>query len=76
MDNSLCFRALNTVSIDMGHNVVTDELFSLGRNIIVDVLGVGFQLVHLLLSYIQSKFHFALCKCNPQSAPCFELEIG
>ena len=76
VDNSLCLRALNAVSIDMGHNVVSDELFSLGRNVIVDILGMSLQLINLLLSYIQSKLHFALCKCDPQSAPCFELEIG
>ncbi len=38
MDDARSLGALHAVSIDMGHNIVSDDLFSFLRNLVVDVL--------------------------------------
>ena len=40
MDDPLCLRTLHTVCIDMGHNVMTDDLFALFRHIVIDIVGM------------------------------------
>ena len=41
MDDSLCLRALHTVSVYMGHYIVADHLFPFFRHLIVDILRMG-----------------------------------
>ena len=76
VDNTLCVRALNTVSVNVGHNVVADELFSLLSDFVVDVVGVSFELVDLSLCYGQTQLHFRLGKSDPESAPGAEFLVG
>ena len=76
VDNTLCVRALHAVSVDVGHYVVADELLSLLRDFIVDVVGVSLELVDLSLCYGQTQLHFRLGKRNPESAPGAEFLVG
>ena len=49
MNDSLCFRALYTICINMGHNVMADLTFSFFCHIIVNIVCVSLQLIDLLL---------------------------
>ena len=76
MDDRLCLGALNAESVNVAHNVMTDKLFTLFGNIVVNVVGVGFHFVNLLLGYAETEFVLSFCKCNPEFAPCFKFKIG
>lgn len=49
MDDALGFGALDSVGVNMGHNVVADQLFLGFGYVVIDVILVGFQFVDLLL---------------------------
>ena len=55
MDDSLCFRALHTVSIYMGHNIVTYFFLTSLGNIIIDIVYMSFQFIDLFLGDVQSE---------------------
>ena len=75
MYDTLCVGALYAVSINVAHNVVTDELFALDCYVIVDIVLVSLELVNLLLSNRQTELHFSFRKSNPKSSPRPELHI-
>ena len=75
MDDSFCFRALYTVRVHMGHNVMAYLTFSFLCHIIVDIIFVSFQFIDLLLSDVQAKLFFCLSQSDPQSSPCAKLHI-
>ena len=75
MNDSLCFRALYSICIHMGHNVVTYLTFSLPGHIIVDIILVSLEFINLLLGDIEAKFFFCFCQSDPQSSPCTEFHI-
>ena len=62
VDDSLCFRALHTVSIYMGHNIVTHFFLTGLGNIIVDIVCMSFQFINLFLGDVQSKLLLSLCQ--------------
>ena len=81
MDNPSCFGALLPIGIHMAHNVMPYQLFPFLRHLIIDILGMAFQLVYLLLRndwlpvFAQPQFHFCFCKGNPQFPPGTEFHI-
>ena len=52
MDDSLRLRALHSVCIYMGHDIVAHHLLPLLRHLIVDIVRMGLQLIDLLLGDI------------------------
>ena len=75
MNNTLRFRTLLTVSVNVTHNVVTHELFTLLSNLIVDVVLISFELINLLLCNRQTELHLRLSESDPQLSPGSELLI-
>ena len=76
MDDSFCFRALYTVRVHMGHNIMTYLTFSLLCHIIVDIIFVRFQFIDLFLSDRSGPSSFSVsARCDPQSSPCAKLHI-
>ena len=65
MDDSLCFRTLYTVSIHMGHNIMTALLLTGFCHVIIDVLLKLFQFINLFLGNRQSQFFLCLCQSYP-----------
>ena len=49
MDDAGCFWALLTIGVDVRHDVMPDDSFSFFRDIVVDVIDVGFELGDLLV---------------------------
>ena len=49
MNNTLSVGTLNTVGVNVAHNVVTYELFTLDGDVVVDIVLVSLELVDLLL---------------------------
>ena len=76
VDYALGVRTLHAVGVHVGHDVVADELLALGRNVIVDVVGVSLELVDLLPGHGQSELHLCLGKRYPQPSPGAELLVG
>ena len=52
VDDALRFRTLNTLCIDMAHNIVSSLLLLLRSNFIVDIVSVSFEFIDLGLSDI------------------------
>ena len=75
MDNALGLWALDAVSVNVAHHVVTAALFFFFGDFEVDVLLVGLQFVHLLLRNREAEFHFGFGEVNPQLAPSLELVL-
>ena len=65
MDDPFCFRALYSVSIYMGHNVMPDQRFPFLRHLIINILCMLFQFGNLFVRYIQSQLLFRFRKGNP-----------
>ena len=59
----------------MRHNVVADDLLSLLCHVIIDIIGMRFQLFDLLIRNIQSQFLLCLRQSDPQPSPCPELLV-
>ena len=76
MDDTGSGRSCLSISIDMGHYIVADFLFTLSGAGKVDVCDVIFQLCHLFGSNRQSKLHFCFCQRNPQLSPGLDPHIG
>ena len=75
MDDARRLGALLAVGIDVAHHVVADHLFPLLGHLVVDVLGVGFQLVDLLLGDGQAQLHLRLRQGDPKLPPGAELHV-
>ena len=75
VDDALRVRALDAVGIDVGHDVVAALLLFLDGDFVVDVIGVRFQFVDLLLGDGQAQFMFGLRQSDPQLSPGLELEV-
>ena len=75
MDYPLCFRTLYAICIDMRHNVVADNFFSLFGHVVVDIIRMAFQFFNLLICNIETQLFLSLSQCDPQSSPCAELFI-
>ena len=75
VDDALRVRALDAVGIDVRHDVVTAFLLFFDGDFIVDVVGVRFQFVDLLLRDGQAQFVLGLGQSDPQFSPGLELEV-
>ena len=75
MNDALCLGTLNAVSINMAHNIMSDQFFALLSNIIIDIVLVSLKFFYLLISYVKSKLFLRLGKSNPKSSPGSELLI-
>ena len=69
MNDPLRLRALNAVSMYMGHHIVADQLLLSLCHLIINVILVGFQFVDLLLGDRQSQFLLRLRQRDPQPPP-------
>ena len=75
VDDSLCFRALHTVSIYMGHNIVTYFFLSCFCHIKINIICMFFQFCNLLIGNMKSKLFLSLRKGDPQLSPRTELFV-
>ena len=76
MDDALGFRALHPVSVHMRHHVVAHLLFLFARHIVVDVVHMGFQLLHHFGGDVgQALLHLCAGQRHPQAAPGAELVV-
>ena len=75
VNNRLSLWALLTVSVNMAHNIMSEFLFIFLGNIIIDIVGICFKLVNLVLSNIKTEFFFSLGKSYPKFSPSFKLKI-
>ncbi len=76
MNNSLCVRALLTISMNMAHNIVAEFFFIFLCNLIVNIISMSLKLFYLFLCNIKSKLIFSFSKGNPKPSPCLKLKIG
>ena len=82
MDNTRCLRALLSVSVYMGHNIMADLFLTSLCHIIVNVIHMGAKLLQHLIrdpgtSVLSGKLQLllCLCQCDPQTSPGTELLI-
>ena len=54
VNDSLCTRALNTICMDMAHNVMSSDLFFFCCNIVIDVVCMSFEFVDLFLCDVKA----------------------
>ena len=76
MDDALRLGALQSICIDMAHNVVADDLLTRLRFRIVDIIGVFLELRDLLIRDRKSQLLLCLCQRDPQFSPRSELHVG
>ena len=75
MDDSLRLRTLLTISVDMGHNVMTHKLFPFSCNIVIDVIRMCLKLFDLLVRNRKSQFFFRFRQSDPKFSPRSEFHI-
>ena len=61
--------ALQAVSVNMAHDIVTHQLFAGSGFLVIDVILVGFQLGNLFIGNVQALLLLSLGQRNPQPAP-------
>ena len=76
VDDALGLGALNAVSVNVAHHVVTAALFFFFGDFKVDVGGMGLEFVHLFLRNRQPQLHLGFGEVDPQLAPGLELVLG
>ena len=69
VDDALCLRACHTVGVHMAHHVVAANLFPLSCHVVVDIVHIGFQLLHLGLGHRQPQLMLRPGKRHPQPPP-------
>ena len=75
MDDSFRLGALQSVCVDMAHDVVADHFFSGFGFFVINIIGVGFEFGDLLICNGQSQFFFCLCQRDPQFPPGPEFHV-
>ena len=75
MDNGLRVRALLAVGVNVAHDVVADQLLPGLGHIVIDSLGVGLQLVDLLLGHVEPQLALRLGQGDPQLPPGSEFVV-
>ena len=75
MDDTLGLGALQTVGIDVAHDIVTHQLFAGDGILVVHVVLVGFQLGNLLIGDGKALLLLGLGQRDPQLAPGAELVV-
>ena len=75
MDDSFCFRTLNTICINMRHNIMTYNLLTFLCHLKVNIIRMALHLFNLFIRDVESKLLLSLCQCDPKSSPCSELFV-
>ena len=75
MNDAFGIRALLTVGIDMGHDVMADFLLTGFGHIIIDVIFGSLQFFDLLVCDGKAQLLFCLSQGDPQAAPGTELIV-
>ena len=81
MNDTSRLRTLLSICVHMAHDIMADFLFPRFRHIIIDVFGVGLQLVNLLLGNnrpavpAQPQLLLRLRQGYPQTPPGAEFHI-
>ena len=75
MDDTLGLGALQTVGVDVAHDIVAHQLFAGDGILVVHVVLVGFQLGNLLIGDGKALFLLGLGQRDPQLAPGAELVV-
>ena len=73
VNDPLCLRADETVSVNVGHYVMSHFLFAGFGSRKIYVVDIGFELRDLLLGYAEPELHLRAGERSPQSAECREL---
>ena len=76
MDDGHGFGAQLTVGVDMGHHVMAQLPFPLGRLLIVDISDMGLQFIHLLLGHREPQLHLGPGQRDPQTSPSGEFLVS
>ena len=63
------FRALQSVSVYVGHDVVANDLLAFFGFVVVDIIGSGLQFCDLLVSDGKAQLLFRFCQCDPEFSP-------
>ena len=69
VDDALGFRALQSVSVYVGHDVVANDLLAFFGFVVVDIIGGGLQFCDLLVSDGKAQLLFRFCQCDPEFSP-------
>ena len=75
MNNSLCFRALETVCIHVAHNIVTHLFLTGFRVLVIDIVRMRFEFFDLLICDIKSELLLCLCQRDPKFSPGPEFPV-
>ena len=76
MDDACRLGALLAVGVDMAHDVVADQLLAGNGDIVVDIVHMGFQLLHHFGGDVgQALLHLCAGQRHPQTAPGAELVV-
>ena len=75
MDDTLSLGALQSVRIDMAHDIMADYLLTRLCFRIVNILSVFLQLRDLLICDRKSQLLLRLCQRDPQFSPCPEFHV-
>ena len=75
VDDPLGGRALLSVGVHVGHDVMADLLLPGLGDVVVDVLCMGLQLIDLFLGDVQAQFLLGFGQSDPEPAPRPELVI-
>ena len=75
MDDSFCFRTLNTICINMRHNIMTYNLLTFLCHLKVNIIRMTLNLFNLLIRDVECKLLLSICQCDPKSSPCSALFV-
>ncbi len=75
VNNALGLRALDAVSVDMAHHVMTATFFFGFSHVEVDIRSVSLQFIYLFLGNRKAEFHFGFGEINPEFTPSLELVL-
>jgi hypothetical protein len=75
MDDSLCCRALNAVSINVAHYVVANLFLTGFGNFVVDVILMCLKFINLLFGNVKTQLMLSLSESYPELSPCTELIV-
>ncbi len=75
MDDPLCLRALQAVGVDVGHDVMADDLLARLRVLVVDILRMALKLFDLLVGNREAELLLGLREGDPEPAPGLKLRV-
>ena len=75
VDDPLCCRALNAISINMTHYVVANLFLTGFRNFVVDIILMCLKFINLLFCNVKTQLMLSLSERYPELSPCTELVV-